>query len=181
VTASDVLVTLTDLQAVAITIDAEGRGDTREGGSSVEERIAIGCAIRNRLKRPRRFGGATFKAICLAPSQFSCWQPVDGEVNHLRTMALARAVVAAGPLPFAGLEADLFLESLFLAEGLIGGQLLDRIAGADHYMTSSLYARFPAVAQAFSNPKHWVYDQRTGGKRTPVIAVGSSVFFVGVP
>lgn len=155
---------LTDLPAVAITLDAEGRGDSRQGGSSVEERIAIGCVIRNRVKTPRRFS-ATYRGVCLQRLQFSCWQPIDGAANYVRTMALARALVEGTALPMSKAEIDLVHESLYLAEGIIGGQLLDRVAGATHYMTSALFR---------SKPPAWVKGLR------PCAEVGTQVFFSGV-
>ena len=74
----DIKAALTDELALALTLDAEGRGDGRDG-SSVEERIAIGCVIRNRLALGH--WGLTYRAVCHAPRQFSCWDAIGGEQN----------------------------------------------------------------------------------------------------
>lgn len=163
-TDAEIKAALTDLQALALTLDAEGRGDRAEGNSSVEERIAVGCAIRNRVAHPRRFG-VTYRAVCLAPKQFSCWFVGGGAANYLRTLGIARALVEGAPLPISQPDTALLHESIFLAEGIVGGQLLDRVNGATHYMTRALWKAAPPA---------WARGLR------PAAVVGSQVFFAGV-
>lgn len=125
---------LTDFHAVALTMYGEGRGDRLEGGTSVEERIAVGCVIRNRLKTPGRFG-STYRAVCLTRSQFSCWWTWGGKDNYAHVMVIARALVEdvrAEP-ELSTFEHGLWTESLFLADGIIGEQLLDSVRGSTHY------------------------------------------------
>lgn len=63
-------ITLNDLIIGAKTIYGEARGETAEG------RVAVGCVIRNRYNlRWRR--AKTVADVCLAPSQFSCWNESD--------------------------------------------------------------------------------------------------------
>jgi hypothetical protein len=127
--AQDILNALADDTALALTAWAEGRGDWREGHSSVEERIAIMVTVRNRRLEWRRWRAAdnTYRAICLAPNQYSCWLPGPG-ANHQALMALAADVVARRTI-----TDDIFLETLYLARGVIGGQILDRTGGAVSY------------------------------------------------
>lgn len=163
-TDAEVKARLSDLHALALTMDAEGRGDWREGGSSVEERIAIGCVIRNRVRDPRRWP-RTYAAVCLQRGQFACWVQAGGLANYRRTMALARSFVLGTPRPpLSELETRLLEESLFLAAGIIGGQILDRVRGATHY-----YA--PAAMQPPGSVPEWARN------RLPLARVGAQLFF----
>lgn len=120
---------LVDHQVLGLTMWAEGRGDWRQGNSSVEERLAIGCVVRNRLPHWTRYKAIdpNVKSICLAPWQFSCWNP-GVDANHVALMALAARVVAGQPLKDR--VAD---ESIWLAVGIINGVIVDRTGGATSY------------------------------------------------
>jgi len=156
---------LTDEQALALTMDAEGTGDWREGGSSAEERIAIGTVVRNRVHATP---GTTFRAVCLARKQFSCWNP-GTDANHVRLMKTAQAVVGAAAL----LSADL-AETFYLARGIIDGVIQDRTNGATHYYAPN--AMKPAGSKPF-----WVYLNGKNGPEHPAVAViGSQRFYKGV-
>lgn len=128
-TADDIKAALVDRTVLALTAWAEGRGDWREGNSSVEEQIAIMVVCRNRLPRHRAFlaDDPTFKSVCLAPKQFSCWNP-GTDTNHLALLALAERVITGKPM-----IDSLFDETLFLADGVISGVLQDRTDGATMY------------------------------------------------
>ncbi len=155
---------LEDLPAVAITLDAEGRGDWREGNSSLEERVAIGCVIRNRKNDGRRWP-TRFNRVCLQRGQFSCWFQYGGLANHRRTMALARFFVEKAPFPvLSAIEVDLFMETLWLSEGIVGSQLLDRTGGSNHY-----YA--PAAMKPAGTVPPWAQNRAAAAK------VGSQLFF----
>lgn len=125
----DVKDALVDRIALAATAWAEGRGDWREGHSSVEERIAVMVTARNRRQAPRRFQAidATYRAIVFAPWQFSCWNP-GADRNHAALFALLRRILAGD-----GSGDRLFDETLFLADGVISGALLDNTGGATFY------------------------------------------------
>jgi N-acetylmuramoyl-L-alanine amidase len=113
---------LDDTAAHALTMWAEARGDASEGDSSVEERIAVGWVIRTRAL----VSHTTVKAVCLAPWQFSCWN-TGADANH-------RALLAAAGSLYAGVSVDpLLRETLYLAQGILDGHLLDRTHGATHY------------------------------------------------
>lgn len=110
-----------DVAAAALTAYAEARGDTRDG-SSVEERIAVLHAIRNRAAR----SGRTVKDECLRPLQFSCWNP-DGSRNHKALLEAAEAVLQHQVLD------PLLEETLYLARGVLEGVILDTTRGATVY------------------------------------------------
>lgn len=123
---------LTDHQAVALTIWAEARNEPIEG------QIAVGCVIRNRLRRPQRFG-ATWRAVCLRRLQFSCWWPVGGAVNHQRLMVqVTRLLDGHAPEPRSSLAV-----ACWVADGVMLHGVPDVTGGADHYLTSALLHAAP--------------------------------------
>jgi len=152
---SEVKAALRDFHALALTLWGEARGEPIEG------KVFVGSVIRNRVNKPGRFGN-TYRAVCLARLQFSCWWKAGGGANYDRVMARARATVGdyadRSVLP----RDPSFEECCFVAEGIIGGQLLDRSKGADHYMTSALFR---------STPPEWAKG------KTPIVTVGAHVGF----
>lgn len=160
-----VLALLSDADTLALTALAEAVGDHQQGGSSVEERIAVMSVIRNRVRTPLRFGGATYKAVCLKNNgrtwQFDCWRPGSG-ANHDRLMAMAYLLVTGQPLLQPYWE-----ETRFLAGGVVRGVILDRVSGATHFYAPKTMKPVGAV------PK-WARGVE------PCAAVGSQLFFVNV-
>lgn len=148
---------LSDLHTLALTAWAEARGDNREGGSSLEERVAVLCVIRNRVQRS---GGAlTYKAVCLAPRQFSCWN-AGKDANHMALLALAERVLG-------GDAADsLYTETLWLAHGVRDGVILDRTLSATHY-----YAPLAMVPQG--RVPSWAMNK-------PFVEIGRQRFLAAV-
>lgn len=132
-TDAEVLAALDDRQTLALTMWAEARGVPRDGHSPIEGLVAVGCVVRNRRARFARWraSDASYKAICLAPKQFSCWNPGSG-ANHEALLTLARRLVLVGPID-ATPELDRFRECLYLADGVIAGALIDRTGGANSY------------------------------------------------
>lgn len=112
---------LTPAQVVGMTIWAEARAEPIEG------EVAVGCVIRNRLLRPKRFA-ETWAGVCLAKWQFSCWIPQGGEKNYQMLMARCEASLG-GVQPWPR-------QQLWIAEGIINGAIEDRVSGADHYFAS---------------------------------------------
>jgi len=108
-------------QTVAMTIWAEARAETIEG------EIAVGCVIRNRLMRPKRFS-STWKEVCLAKWQFSCWIPQGGVANYQMLMTRCEQALT-GIIPWPR-------QCMWIADGIIGGDIEDRVSGADHYFAS---------------------------------------------
>ena len=146
---------LTPVDTVALTAWAEARGDTAEGASSVEERIAVLWVIRHRAERR----GQSWRAVCLAPHQFSCWAPDGGATNHDAVRRLVTALVAGETI-----HDPLYIETRYLADGVMRGWLLDRTDGADHY-----YA--PAAMRPAGSMPAWARGQ------TPTATIGGHVFF----
>lgn len=112
---------------LALTAWAEAAGDAAQGGSSVEERIAVLSVIRNRVADPSWWGDS-YRAVCLKPYQFSCWNNDAHDANHARLIALTLQVQANLPT-----DNPIFTETQYLADGIRRGLLLDRVHGADYY------------------------------------------------
>jgi N-acetylmuramoyl-L-alanine amidase len=146
---AEIKTALSHEQAVAMTIRAEAVTEPIEG------EIAVGCVIRNRLLHPVRFG-QTWRDVCHAKAQFSCWQPVDGEKNYLALMAYCEQALA-GTRPWPP-------QQLWIAQGIISGAITeDRVNGATHY-----YAKYMKI------PPKWARGV------TPVADIGTHLFFKGV-
>jgi spore germination cell wall hydrolase CwlJ-like protein len=154
------------LLTVALTMTGEAVGDAQDG-SSIEERLAVGCVIRNRLQeRPKQFGG-TWADVCLKPWQFSCWNV--GDPNRRRLLAAADAWFADPST--AGRQDPRLVETLHLAAGIINGAIIDITRGATHYFNPRAV---PAPAWAYT-------DKSKKTLRTPDAVVGSHQFYAGVP
>lgn len=140
---------LSPVEVVGMTIWAEARSEPIEG------EIAVGCVIRNRVLHPLRFG-SSWKDVCLARWQFSCWIPQGGEVNYRALMARCEAAQQGRALwP---------RQALWIAEGIVSGAIEeDRVGGATHYFGS-----YMAV------PPHWSIG------KTPVVVIGNHRFYAGI-
>lgn len=147
----DVLATLTDQDALTMTALGEARGDGIEGGSSIEERLAVMLVVRNRLSKPARFG-STYKSVCLQPRQFSCWNPDDP--NRVYLLGMDRA-------------APLTVETRRLAQAVMDGVILDFTRGATHYYSPHSMKPMGAIPA-------WAKGVE------PCAKVGSSLYFKGV-
>lgn len=144
---------LSDLDVLAVTAWAEARGDSLEGHSSVEERIAVLCVIRNRVQRRHQ----DWTQVCLARFQFSCWLD-DGSPN-------ARALATLVERVKADTATDpIYLETRYLAAGIMSGVILDRTNGADSYFA-------PAAMVPPGRVPSWAVG------RVPSAEVGRQVFF----
>lgn len=159
-TDAEVRESLSDLDALALTLFGEARGEPVEG------RVAVGSVIRNRVQTPRRFG-QTFAAVCHQRAQFSCWFRFGGEENYRLMYAMATALIGHQQLPVSGAALEIYEETRYVAEGIADGRIRDRVRGATHY-----YAPGAMV------PKGRVPDWAVG--LTPVAAVGGHLFFLGV-
>ena len=127
---------LSEFDAFWLTVWAEARAEPVEG------QIAVACVIRNRAQRPRRFG-ATYKAVCLRPVQFSCWNP-GTDRNHVRLMQLAQHTVEDYAIRSTAPPDPVIRQVQYIVQGVMGGQLSeDRSRGADHYLTTQLLETKP--------------------------------------
>ena len=149
---------LDDMSALSLTLMFEA------GGEPIEGQIAVACVIRNRVNHPKRFSD-TYRAVCVSRSQFSCWWPWGGQRNYERCLAVASALKSGVVIPFAGLELSIFQQCIYVAEGVIGGQIRDRVKGATHY-----YA--PAAMRPAGSVPSWARGLQ------PAAKVGSQLFFV---
>ena len=153
-TDKEVLAELSDFHVLALTLWGEARGEELEG------RVAVGCVIRNRVIVPQF--PDTIKDVCLQPWQFSCWRPEGGGENYRLVISLAHRLTENDAVKSTIPTDAIWLETLWLTEGLMNGIVRDRIGGANHYLTRTLWETAP--------PK-WTQGQR------PVAFVQRHVFF----
>ena len=114
---------LTDpLAVMALTMAAEARSDGAAGMG------AVGCVIRNRAQHPG-WWGRDWLGVCLAPWQFSCWnpqtvgQPPDGNWRWMESATLGDRDVAL---------------AWNIARSIQAGLYPDVTGGADSYYDVSL-------------------------------------------
>lgn len=152
----DIVSLLGSLHTLALTIWGESRSEPVHG------QIAVGCVVRNRLGdfAKYRAAEASYKAVCLAQNQFSCWMKAGGASNHDAVIAKARKMVEGIPW----LDSQL-TQALWIAEGIIGGKILDNTKGATMY-----YA-----------PKAMIPPGRvpSWAKNKPVSLIGDQLFLAG--
>lgn len=114
-------------QIVGLTIYGEARNQSFDG------KIAVGNVIRNRLFSKENFGGNTYKDICLAKNQFSCWFEEQDELEN------AIQLVINGDA-----YRNLILkECLYLGQGITNNQFHDNVNGATYYRTIKLMNEKP--------------------------------------
>lgn len=114
--------------ALALTAIGEARGDDADG-SSLEERVAVMCVIRNRV-RAGRFG-SNWGAVIFQPKQFSCWNDEDSNRALLLSLSDGMKQQPLQHLPqwlFA-----LYAETYGLAQLVYQNTILDHTGGATHY------------------------------------------------
>lgn len=134
------LTTLDNRWAVALTIYGEARGEPIEG------KIGVGCVIRNRF-RSGRGGARSFKEVCFAPAQFSCWNPDDPNAAFL----LARAK--------SGITNQVLDECLWVAGGIISDAILERVGRSEHYHTRGVAPKWSVgKTPAFIIGKHLFFE-----------------------
>jgi hypothetical protein len=157
---------LSPVQTLALTAWAEARSMLVPGKgwrpAPMRARACVVNVVLNRVKVGRlAWGGGTVKGVCLAPSQFSCWRPVQGEANYVALVALAEQVLA-------GTATDaLYRECEALALVGVAGLLVDSTKGATHYYS-------PASMVPKGRVPAWAVGQ------TPVADVDGHLFFKGV-
>lgn len=150
-TDADVIAQLATDQVLAVTLYGEARSEPVEG------RIAVASVVMNRVKAGRF--GHDARAVCLAPMQFSCWQPKGGQKNYEEVMAVVRSAVNGAVI------GPIMRECAWIALGALSGDLLDRVNGSTHYVTADLFRIAPPA---------WAKG------KTPVVRVGSHLFFAGI-
>ena len=104
---------LSEDKLLALCILGEARGEPIEG------RIAVGNAIRNRVKN-RKWDGETYHEVILMPKQFSCFD--DANLNHMLNIIEA-------PKSY-GIR---WKEAQWIATGIINNLLADNTKKALNY------------------------------------------------
>lgn len=152
-TDAEIRAQLDDVSAFGATLAGEAASEPVEG------RIALGGVIRNRLAHftEHRATVGTYKAVCLAPAQFSCWSPEGGLANYARVMAIAEQLAHN-----LTLKDPVLNECLGIARALMDGWLLDRSRGAEWYLTVKLWN---------DDPPAWAKALQ------PVQTIGAHIFF----
>jgi cell wall hydrolase len=150
---------LSERTVLLLTIWGESRG------VSVWARVAVGCVARNRLAAPSRYRAtaSTYHAICLAPSQFSCWN--GGDTNYAMIMLHAERFVTGEPM----LD-PLIAECGWIADGLITNVVTDTTQGATFYVEKTLLSKAPPawianVRQLCAIDPFVLFRERSGAVR----------------
>lgn len=117
----DIIENLSEIEILALTIYGESRGEPIQG------QIAVGCVIRNRTEKRKK----TYKEICLAPLQFSCWNTNDP--NRVILLEIGEKLVVGQIVKNAN-----FNQALWVAQGVYNDFLFDNTKGSDHYLTTKL-------------------------------------------
>ncbi len=125
---------LPDRVVLALTIWGESRGEPVEG------QIAVGCVVRNRLKRAINTA-PRWRDVCLAQEQFSCFN--DGDPNAGPVARAAVNLMTSVPTPELA-------QALWISDGVMSGAAKDVTHGATHYLTTALLN---------AHPPSWAKDQ----------------------
>ncbi len=120
----DVIKQISDLEVLFLTIYGEGRGEPVEG------QIAIGNVIHNRLRKA--VAGTTYKDVCLADKQFSCWNQDDP--NFPLLIEIGERLILGENIT------DIVLrQCICVSRGIRDEEILDNTHGALNYMTTQLF------------------------------------------
>jgi len=114
---------------LACTLWMEARGDGEEGMQ------AVANVVMNRVNHPL-WWGKDVVSVCLAPKQFTCWNPGSTQIPLLRD-----AIVDGDPA---------YKIALMIAEWAIEGALMDITRGADSYFSISMSPPFWARGTEFT-------------------------------
>lgn len=121
-TATNILAGLSDLEACALTVYGEARGEPIEG------QIAVANVIKNRALKHK----SSYKEVCLEPQQFSCWNKNDP--NYPLLLQLGEELILNQEL-----KNDYFKQIQYLVAGVDSGILLDNTHGNVNYITTELF------------------------------------------
>lgn len=138
---------LSDSEILALTIIGEARGEPIEG------QVAVGCIIRNRM----RATGKSYRDVCLAPKQFSCWNETDPNYQVLKDFA--NKFIFNNYIPDPEIK-----QCIYIAKGIEDWFIVDNTGGSKNYVTESL----------------WTSNDRPSWTRNPIGVpkrIGNQVFF----
>jgi N-acetylmuramoyl-L-alanine amidase len=145
---------MTPRVVLGLTLWGEARGE------SVAGRVAVAWVIKNRSKAWQ----TSIADVCLSPGQFSCWNP-GNDANHREVMARA-ALVMTGKIPA---DAN-WLETLRIADDVLGGRMSDPTNGALYYCTL-------AYLNDGTASRDWFRRQVSKGRLRATGAIGAHMFF----
>lgn len=152
-TVADVRTQLADYEVLGFTAYGEAANQPVEG------QLAVMFTAQNRFKAKKIGDVADY---CLAPMQYSCWNP-DTSVNHARLIGAVQTYLRNEHNPGGY---PILTQLIYLADGIVKDALLDNTQGATHYLTRTLFQ---------VSPPHWA-----AGK-LPVCAYGDHLFFNRIP
>lgn len=139
---------LSEFDVLWLTLWAEARGEPVEGV------IAVASVIRNRARYPLRFGRG-YKGVCLKSKQFSCWNP-GTDINHVRLIKMAERIVSDYQVRSMLVYDDVTRQIQYIAQGIMGGQLLDNTRKSDHYLTTALFETKPPAWARGKSPVAYI-------------------------
>jgi hypothetical protein len=137
VRATEIKERLDDYQALTMTLWGEASGSSHDG------RLAVGNTIKNRLLKKFR-GAKSWKDVCLARLQYSCWFNAGGPGNYQRVLRQAELMMTE--------HSEQWPKSLKqcadIAKELMG-EVEDLTHGATHYYRDGtpvpFWTKHPAV------------------------------------
>jgi spore germination cell wall hydrolase CwlJ-like protein len=132
------LSSLSPIEILGLTLIGESRGETIAG------QVAVGCVIRNRANHNK----STYHEVCLAPKQFSCWN--EDDPNRSLLVELAEQLINGQFITDPYLK-----QCMYVANGIVEGDLLDNTNGAMNYLTAQLFfdGKTPSWAKQAKNLK----------------------------
>lgn len=110
---------MTDLDALALTIWGEARGEPIEG------KIGVAMVMRNRLLQKYR-GASSYVDVVTAKAQFSCWTEESSAMG-----SALESLLAGHPTTILALCVE-------IARATINGYLSDNTHGANHYYANTI-------------------------------------------
>lgn len=135
------------------TLFGEARGEPIEGI------VAVANVIKNRAYSAQK----TYKDVCLAPKQFSCWNSDDPNYPKITKLLADAESGQAFNDPF-------IRQCLAVAKAVYEGDFRDNVKGSKNYVTLGRYQ----IANARKDPKidGWIT------KMKPVATYGNHIFLV---
>jgi len=119
---------LSKYELLAVCILGEARGEPIEG------KVAVGCVIRNRLKKKTWYGDSWHKVI-LKAKQFTCFNGNEKDLNYFFCLNLARSLTDE---EYKDTAWNTLGEGRWVAIGIIDDLILDNTRGAVNYYNPSL-------------------------------------------
>lgn len=116
---------LSGIQALALTIFGEARGEPIEG------QIAVGCVVRNRLRNnPSKY--QSYHDVIFERLQFSCWNTNDP--NYPRLLGIAQKLTDNRDV-----GERQWKQCLWVAQGIVNVDVLDNTKSSLNYITRNLW------------------------------------------